>query len=197
MLWLSHAMSAVNASAIAAAGYQHRSRPQRAKHSRCPDRTCKLVPNSHPSGVGAALVRQVCRYRVQTQCLAPIHSSVSGSSCSSEEIQLVKGSGFSRTCRRLPANLAELLMTACYRFVEITACLSLMTQTFPAEAGEIIQGMPRVSDGDTLQVDPSTCCALLQAAKHTLHGNTKVPVSIGSCLSRHADQRPEDQTVRI
>ena len=193
----------VNAATIAAAGCQHRARPQGPQHINCRDVACKLSPNLRPRSVGAALVRQVYRHRVQTQCLAATHNNVSGLSCSSKELQLLKGSGPSRTCRRLPADLAELLVTACRRLAEITACLSLMTQPFPAQAGEIIQGMPRVSDGDTLQVNPSMqshcCSALPQAAKliYILLGNTEVPVPIGERLSSHADQRPEDQIVWV
>ncbi len=38
------------------------------------------------------------------------------------------------------------------RLVEALAALVLVGQPMPAMAGEIIQGMPRVADGDTLQV---------------------------------------------
>lgn len=38
------------------------------------------------------------------------------------------------------------------RLVEGLAALVLAGQPLPAMAGEIIQGMPRVADGDTLQV---------------------------------------------
>ncbi|DBA90564.1 TPA: hypothetical protein ACH3X1_003806 [Trebouxia sp. C0004] len=39
------------------------------------------------------------------------------------------------------------------RLVEALAALVLVGQPSPAMAGEIIQGMPRVADGDTLQID--------------------------------------------
>lgn len=39
------------------------------------------------------------------------------------------------------------------RLVEGLAALVLVGQPLPAMAGEIIQGMPRVADGDTLQID--------------------------------------------
>lgn len=39
------------------------------------------------------------------------------------------------------------------RVVEALAALVLVGQPVPAMAGEIIQGMPRVADGDTLQID--------------------------------------------
>ena len=38
------------------------------------------------------------------------------------------------------------------RLVEALAAIVLVGQPVPAMAGEIIQGMPRVADGDTLQV---------------------------------------------
>lgn len=38
------------------------------------------------------------------------------------------------------------------RLIEALAALVLVGQPLPAMAGEIIQGMPRVADGDTLQV---------------------------------------------
>ena len=152
-------LSMVTPPTITAAGCQHRAWPQRAEHSKL-NLACKFYPKSRPGGVGTAPVRQVCRPR---QCSAATHNSVSSSSCSSNEIQLVKGLGSSRACKRLPGSLAEVLVTASCRLVEITASLSLITQVFPAQAGEIIQGVPRVSDGDTLQVQP--CSALPQAAK--------------------------------
>lgn len=172
----------VNAPTITAAGCQHRARPQRAKHSKC-NLACKPPLKSRPGGARAALMRPVCRPRVQTQCSAATHSSFSVSACPSNQIQLVKESRPSRTCKRLPASLTDLLVTASCRLVEVIASLSLMTQPFSAQAGEVIQGMPRVSDGDTLQVNPFTqsqgCSALPQAAKHRLHGNTKVLVPLG------------------
>ena len=171
----------VNAPTVTAVGCQHQAWPQPAKYSKH-NLACKIPPHSHPAGVRVATVRQVSRHRVQTLCSAATHSSVSSSSCSSNGIQLVKGSGSSWTCKRLPASLAELLVTASCRLLGLTASLSLMTQPFPAQAGEIIQGMPRISDGDTLQVIPSTqCSALPQAAKHMLLGKTKVPMLSDRC----------------
>lgn len=145
----------VNAPTISAAGCQHQAWSQRAKYSTC-NAASRFCRNSRSGSVGAAPARQVCQHRVPTKCSAAPDSSGSDSSCSRNEIQLVKGSGSNRTCRRLPASLAELLETTSCRLVEMTASLILMTQPLPAQAGEIIQGMPRVSDGDTLQVQPST-----------------------------------------
>jgi len=55
------------------------------------------------------------------------------------------------SCGCYPQSLVRLTS----RVVEALAAFALVTQPLPALAGEIIQGTPRVADGDTLQVTSS------------------------------------------
>lgn len=167
----------VNAPPMAAAACQRQPWPQRTKPSRTLGLACNFSPKSRP-GTVRLKYRQVCHQRAP-QCSAVTCSSASGSGHSSDGKQLVRCSGSSQNCR-LPADLAELLVKVSCRLVGTIAALSLVTQPAPAHAGEIIQGMPRISDGDTLQVNfpfkASCCSALCQACEHTLLDKTKVLV---------------------
>ena len=166
----------VNAPTMAAAACQHQPWPQRTKPSKHLSYACALSFKARP-GIVRLKYRQVCHQRAQ--CSAVTRSSASSSGHSSDGIQFMRCSGSSQICRS-PANLAELLVTVSCRLVGTIAALSLVTQPAPAHAGEIIQGMPRVSDGDTLQVNfpfrASCCSALCQACEHTLLDKTKVLV---------------------
>lgn len=140
----------VNAPTSAAAACQRQPWPQRTTPSKHFGVACNLSAKSRP-GTVRLKYGQVCRQ--PAQCSAVTRSSVTGSGHSSDGMQPVRCSGSSQTSAWSPANLAELLLEVSSRLVETVAALSLVTQSAPAHAGEIIQGMPRISDGDTLQVN--------------------------------------------
>ena len=145
------AMVMVNAPTIAAAACQHQAWPQRANRNKILVDAYKFPPQSPPGSVDAIKFRQV---RSEIKRSAATHTRSSASSSSSNEPQLVKGSKCSQARTWAAASLTELLVKVSCRLVGTIATLSLMTQPLPAQAGDIIQGMPRVSDGDTIQVNP-------------------------------------------
>lgn len=139
----------VNAPTIAAGVCQCRPWPQRTRPSKHVGLAYNLSPKSL-TGTVCLKYRQVCHKRAQWSALT--RRGASGSGHPSDGIQLVRCSGSTQTSMWSPANLAELLVKISCRLVETVAALSLVTQPAPAHAGEVIQGMPRISDGDTLQV---------------------------------------------
>lgn len=141
----------VNAPTVAAAACQRQPWPQRTKPSKTLGLECNFSPKSRP-GTVRLKYRQLCQQRAP-QCSAVTRSNASGSGHWSDGIQLLRCSGSSMTPMWSPANLAELLVKVSCRLVGTLAALSLVTQPAPAHAGKIIQGMPRISDGDTLQVN--------------------------------------------
>lgn len=145
----------VNASSTTAAVYRLQAWPQRANHGKSHQRVpcaCKSTPTPRSAGGGAVNIRRL-------RCSAAIPNSTTGSvlTCSNSRQTSHKGSGPSHACTsRLPINLAALLLKVSCRLIETLATVSLLTHPLPAMAGEIIQGSPRVSDGDTIQVVPPT-----------------------------------------
>ena len=174
----------VNAPANAAAACQRQLWPQRTKPSKNPGLACNLSPKSRP-GTVRLKNRQVCQHRAP-QCSAVTRRSAGGPRRSSDGIQLVRCSGCSMIPMWSPANLAELLVKVSCRLVGTIAALSLVTHPAPAHAGEVIQGMPRISDGDTLQV--SFLCRLAVALlASTLLSKRNVLVPLCKTLCLHAD----------
>ncbi|KAL3144151.1 hypothetical protein ABBQ32_003939 [Trebouxia sp. C0010 RCD-2024] len=142
----------VNASSTTAAVYRLQAWPQRANHGKSHQRVpcaCKSTPTPRSAGGGAVNIRRL-------RCSAAIPNSTTGSvlTCSNSRQTSHKGSGPSHACTsRLPINLAALLLKVSCRLIETLATVSLLTHPLPAMAGEIIQGSPRVSDGDTIQIN--------------------------------------------
>lgn len=135
----------VNAPTIVAAACQHQAWLQRGKHSKSCSNAFKFTPRSRPSGVRAVCIQQL-------RCSATNQSTGSRSACLDNRLQNLTGSEPNHVCIRSP-NLAEVLLKVSCRLIEALATLSLLTQPLLAVAGEIIQGTPRISDGDTIQVE--------------------------------------------
>ena len=186
----------VNApTAAAAAVCQHQAWPQGANHSSCRQPVpcvLKFAPRSRPVGAGAIHIRL-------PRCTAAMPSTRSVSSCSNNSRQSLKGSRSGQSCTSTssPNHFAELLLKASRRLIETLATVSLLTHPLPALAGDIIQGTPRVSDGDTIQVGspkPKFITSLHSSCLRCT-GCTVVVVGAFSRSGLFADQRPENPTV--
>lgn len=158
----------VNAFSTAAAVYPHQAWPQRANHGKSHQRVpcaCKCTHTPRPVGGGALNTRQ-------PRCSAAQLKSTTGSvlTRSNNSQTRFKSLKPSYACTpRLPVELAALLLKVSCRLIETLATVSLLTHPLPAMAGEIIQGTPRVSDGDTIQVVPSLFTASASGVAESMH----------------------------
>ena len=143
-------ISTVNASVVGASGQQCQAWPQRAHCG-------VLFRNANNRfGLGAGRSRQACPFRAEFRRSAAARTNSIGVACSASRKILPAQKLYSRSLeyQQSSDSPAELLVKLSCRFVEVIAAVVLTTQQLPAQAGEIIQGMPRVADGDTLQVSP-------------------------------------------
>lgn len=142
-------ISTVNASVVGVSGQQPQAWPQRIQRGLlCRSTNNRRVPR-------ASKLRQTCPFRAEYRYSAAARTNSTRIACSASRKTLPV-----RECRPRSESQhssdspAELFVKLSCRLVELLAAVVLTAQPLPAQAGEIIQGMPRVADGDTLQVSP-------------------------------------------
>ena len=138
----------VNASVFPAAACQQHTRPQNSRRSdlclRLPTLGCRVLRGVQPW--------QACHFKAKSKLNTIVWANGNPAAQDIRALSVAKCSRSRLACTRLPSGPAELPNTTSSRLVGALAAFVLASQSLPATAGEIIQGTPRVADGDTLQV---------------------------------------------
>lgn len=154
----------VNARLHATISCQFYQRPQGLQARHQTSRVFEVNRRFHRRTAATAVIKQACRCHLHCARRLPVLEHPKGSVRRLEMHGKTCNNCSDDTCRS-KNGLFGCFPHLVLRLVEALAALVLVAQPMPAIAGEIIQGTPRVADGDTLQVllrSSLLCCGMAQ-----------------------------------